>query len=200
MSEIKDFKGVHRGKRLFILASGPSLNTLDLSKLERRIVMGLNRSFLAVPDAHYHCAMDRRLFDLYPEELKRTRYLFTIPGCPWGIPVKLLGTEGFSWDLEKGIYSGYSIAYYALQLAVYMGFSEIFFLGLDLKLREGKTHFFGFDFASRSHEKTEFPKMRKMFAHAADVLEQAPVEVYSCSPVSTIEGLTKVSYEFATSL
>jgi hypothetical protein len=81
-----------------------------------------------------------------------------------------------------------------------MGFSEIFFLGLDLKLRKGKTHFFGFDFASRSHEETEFPKMRKMFTHAADVLKQAPVEVYSCSPVSTIEGLPKVSYEFATSL
>ena len=64
MTKIGDFKDLHRGKRLFILCSGPSLNTLDFSKLERRIVMGLNRSFLAVPHTHYHCAMDRRLFDL----------------------------------------------------------------------------------------------------------------------------------------
>ena len=124
MKGIKEFKGIHNGKRLFILASGPSLNSLDLSRLERRIVMGINRSFLTYPKTHYHCVMDHRLFDLFEKELHETRYLFTLQDRPWGIPMELLGTEGFSWELEKGIYSGYTISFVALQVAVYMGFQR----------------------------------------------------------------------------
>ena len=71
MNTIGEFKGLHEGKRLFILASGPSLNTHDLSRLERRIVMGLNRSVIAYPDTHYHCVMDHRLFDEFGEELDK---------------------------------------------------------------------------------------------------------------------------------
>ena len=63
MKKISDFKNVHEGKRLFILASGPSLATLDLTPLRRRMVMGLNRSALLYPDTHYHSTMDQRLFD-----------------------------------------------------------------------------------------------------------------------------------------
>lgn len=66
--------------------------------------------------------MDQRLFDELPEVLHQTRYLFTLEGRPGGIPLRLLGSEGFSWDLEQGIYSGYTVSYLALQVAVCMGF------------------------------------------------------------------------------
>lgn len=200
MKKIADFKNRHEGKRLFILASGPSMNNLDLSPLERRMVMGLNRSFLIFPDTYYHCAMDFRLFDEFQTYLKNTRHLFTLEGRPWGTPIKLLGAEGFSWDLEKGIYSGYTIAYIALQIAVYMGFKEIFYLGLDLKHEKGNTHFFGQDYHSKNHETTEFPKMKKMLAFGAQELSNTNVKVFNCSPVSSLECFSKVSYEYAISL
>ena len=199
MKDIKDFKHIHEGKRLFILASGPSLSSIDVSRLERKIVMGMNRSFLTFPQTHYHCVMDHRLFELYEKELRETRYLITLQGRPWGIPLELLGSEGFSWDLEKGVYSGYTISFMALQMAVYMGFKEIFFLGLDLKHEGPKTHFFGTDFHSQKHETTEFPKMEKMLTHAADVLRDSDVQVFNCSPVSTLTCFPKMSYEQAIS-
>lgn len=200
MNRVRDFKGVHRDKRVFVLASGPSLAELDLTPLSRRIVIGLNRSFLAFGHAHYHCVMDQRLFDLYPDELGRSRFLFTIPDRPFGIPIRLLGSRGFSFDLEKGIYSGYTIAHFALQLAVYMGFAEIFFLGLDLQLDGNKTHFFGHDFRSGDHESTEFPKMRECFAHAAETLRSTGVRVYNCSPRSTLECFESATYDWALAL
>ncbi len=86
MSNVADFKNIHRGKRMFILASGPTLGDLDLSLLKRRLTMGLNRSFLVFPDTHYHCMMDHRLFDLYEDLYLKTRYLFTLQDRPWGIP------------------------------------------------------------------------------------------------------------------
>ncbi|MCB0309771.1 MAG: hypothetical protein KDD42_00970 [Bdellovibrionales bacterium] len=194
---IGEFKNIHAGKRLFILASGPSLADLDLSRLSNKIVMGLNRSILIYNDTHYHCCMDQRLFDLYPAELKRTRYLFTLEGRPWGIPLRLLGAEGFSHDLEQGVYTGYTVSFFAIQLALFMGFSEIVFIGLDLAHREGQTHFFGKDFHSRNHEDTEFPKMKKMLIYAANQVASQNLRIYDCSPLSTLTCFTKLSYENA---
>ncbi len=194
MDAIGDFKNLHDGKRLFILASGPSLATLDLAPLERRIVMGLNRSALLYPDTHYHCLMDQRLFDEYEGILSKTRYLFTVEGRPWGIPLRLLGAEGFSQDLEEGIYSGYTIAFVALQVALYLGFEEIFFLGLDLQHRGAQTHFFGTDENCVRHEATEFPRMRAMFEFAARTLLHRGVRVFNCSLDSTLDAFPKVSY------
>ena len=197
---IEYFHNLHQGKRLFILASGTSLISLDLAPLHRRLVMGLNRSAKIFPDTFYHCVMDQRLFDESPELLKTSRHLFTLKDRPWGTPIELLGSEGFSWDLSKGVYSGYTVSYMALQIAIYLGFTEIFFLGLDLKHGGGNTHFFGYDFHSHSHEETEFPRMHKMMCYGAKILANTDIKVFNCSPISTLDCFPKVSYEYALSL
>lgn len=195
--QIESVKGIHKGKNLFILASGPSLSDLDLKPLTRRLTMGLNRSFLKFPDTKYHCVMDARLFDDYPEEFSNTRMLFSLPTCPWGIRLNLLGTDGFSDDLTSGVYSGYTVSYYAIQLAVYMGFKKIIFLGLDLKHRDGDTHFFGKDFRSENHEQGEFQKMISMLDKASNFAKERGVEIYNCSSITDFEGFEKISYEDA---
>lgn len=200
MHEIEAYKGRHKGKRLFILASGPSLGDYDLSLLDRRITMGLNRSALIYPNTYYHCVMDQRLFELHGDLLKKTRQLFTVEGRPFGIQLKNLAAEGFSWDLTKGIHTGYTIAYFALQMAVYMEFSEVFFLGLDLKHHGRNTHFFGRDEVSANHEDTEFPKMLKMLSYAAKLLEGHPIKIYNCSPVSTLKCFPYISFDEAARL
>jgi len=162
--------------------------------------MGLNRSILIYPDPYYQCVFDHRLFDLYHDALKNVRQLFTLEDRPFGLPIKLLGGEGFSWDMEEGIYSGYTISYFALQLAVYMGFKKIFFLGLDLKHDGPKTHFFGQDPQTINHEKTEFPRMMKMLQHGANMLADTDIKVYNCSPVSTLEAFPKIDFGEATAL
>ncbi|MEK9629377.1 MAG: hypothetical protein VW455_10200 [Nitrospinota bacterium] len=200
MSPISTYKNLHAGKNLFILASGPSLAKQDLSLLKNKMVMGLNRSILIYPAPYYHCVFDQRLFDLYPEQLKKARQIFTLEDRPLGLPLKLLGGEGFSWDLEEGIYSGYTISYFALQVAVYMGFSKIFFLGLDLKHEGPQTHFFGQDPQTINHETTEFPRMLKMLGYGANVLTESNVEVYNCSPDTTLEAFKKMEYSDAVAL
>ena len=197
MGQIPKYKGLHTGKKLFILASGTSLASHDLSLLKNKMVMGLNRSILIYPAPYYQCVFDHRLFDLFHDALKKTRQLFTLEDRPFGQSIKLLGGDGFSWDMEEGIYSGYTISYFALQLAVYMGFKKVFFLGLDLKHDGPKTHFFGQDPQTVNHEQTEFPKMQKMLSFGANTLASSDVEVYNCSPISTLEGFPKISYQDA---
>ena len=197
MEQISDYKNLHQGKKLFILASGPSLKDLDLSLLKNKIVMGLNRSTLVYPAPYYQCVFDYRLFDLYLNDYQKVRQLFTLEGRPLGLTLKLLGGEGFSTDLEEGIYSGYTISYFALQVAAYMGFNKIFFLGLDLKHDGSKTHFFGQDPQTVNHEQTEFPRMQKTLNFGADFLTSKDIEVYNCSPVSTLECFPKISFSEA---
>jgi hypothetical protein len=200
MENISTYKNIHDGKRLFIMASGPSLKLLDLEPLSRRMVMGLNRSVRIYPDAYYHCMFDDRLFDELSGYLGNIRKLFTLEGKPCGVPLHLLGAEGFSWDLEKGIYSGYTVAYFGLQVAVYMGFKEIVYLGLDLSHKDGNTHFFGHDFHSQNHEETEFPRMAKTLTYGAKVLSESGIKVFNCSPTSSLECFLKISYEEAIAL
>ncbi len=196
----REFRGIHAGKRVFILASGPSLKTHDLAPLARRLTIGLNRSILALPAPTYHCCMDHRLFDEYGDGLRNVRCLFTLEDRPWGIPLTLLGTEGWSWDLEQGLYSGYTITYFALQVAVYLGFREIYLLGLDLRLQHGETHFFGTDYRSLDHESTEFPKMRRMLTRAAHILDAQGIRVFNCSPTSDLPCFPRIAYEEAVRL
>ena len=94
---------------------------------------------------------------------------------------------------------GYTVAYFALQLAVYMGFKEVFCLGLDLRHENGSTHFFGNDFHSRNHEQIEFPRMQKMLTFGAKQLAGTGVRVFNCSPISTLECFGKVTYDYALS-
>lgn len=200
MEKISELANVHEGKRVFILASGPSLAKLDLSRLARRMVIGLNRSCLVYPETHYHVTMDQRLFDLHGEDLHKTRCLITLEDRPWGMPLHLLGAEGFSWDLEEGVYSGYTVSYFALQVAVYLGFKEVVYLGLDLKNEGRQTHFFGSDFHSLNHDNTEYPRMHRMLEYGASLLRTKGVTIFNCSPVSDLAGFEKISYDYAISL
>ena len=197
---IGDFRDLHKGKSVFVLASGPSLAANDLSPLKRRIVIGLNRSSLIFPETHYHCTMDERLFHEYEDALRKARFLFTLEDRPFGLPIHLLGSEGFSFDLTEGIYSGYTVSYFALQLAVFMGFAKVFYVGLDLKHQRGQTHFFGADPVSKNHERNEFPKMIRMLHHAAETLAGAGVDIYNCSPDSTLDCFERVGFERALEL
>jgi hypothetical protein len=197
MQKISNYKNLHQGKNIFILASGPSLDGIDLSLLRNKIVMGLNRSTLVYPRSYYQCVFDHRLFDLYLDDYKNVRQLFTLEDRPLGLALQLLGGEGFSLDLEEGVYSGYTISYFALQVVVYMGFKNIFFLGLDLKHDGSKTHFFGQDPKTLNHENTEFPRMIKMLHYGAEVLASKDIKIYNCSPVSTLECFSKISYKEA---
>ncbi len=70
-------------------------------------------------------------------------------------------------------------------------------LGLDLKHRNGQTHFFGRDPVSGNHEQTEFPKMIRMLSHAASRLASSDVHVFNCSPSTTLDCVQRVSLDWA---
>ena len=116
------YRNRHRGKRLFMVASGPSLLDVPVARLRGEITLTINDALLRFPHSQYAAIMDARKLHELHLELLEVEGLFTLKGNSYGTEVPLLGTDGFSLDPEQGAYSGYTTAYFALQIAVFMGF------------------------------------------------------------------------------
>jgi hypothetical protein len=146
---IANYRGKHSGP-VAIMANGASILSHDLSKVTCPTI-GTNRSWellwptyhvvlhaeqaLNNPDVYQRLASEGRLFaagGYFAEKLPRCTRIPFSPGGSFG---------SFSTDLEQGVVASLngvgSVAYVALQLAAYMGFQPIYFLGLDL----GGPHF-----------------------------------------------------------
>ncbi|MBR6594821.1 MAG: DUF115 domain-containing protein [Clostridia bacterium] len=151
---IKKLKGIHQGGRCFLIGNGPSLSVSDLEKLHANgdICFGFNRiynifdSTLWRPD--YYLSQDHKMLAGCVEEVKAMPLpvKFVPVDLPWEhglelepthpfkmlwMPKEDLSPSGFSTNAAEGVYWGSTCLYTAAQIAVYMGFSEIYLLGVD---------------------------------------------------------------------
>ncbi len=192
-------KNRHRNRRIFIVASGPSLAEVDPEPFRNELTITINDALTKFPRTRYAAIMDSRKLHELHAELLNVEAVFTLKGNSYGIEIDLLGTEGFSTDLEAGIYSGYTTAYFTLQLALYMGSREIYYLGLDLGNTAQRSHFFG----SRSLQDRDRPevyaKMRQSFERIAETAGKMGAHIYNCSPVSELKCFPYRSVEEALS-
>lgn len=158
----KALRNLHKGERCYIVLNGPSINQYDLSFLKNEIVFATNFFFRApiceVVDPNYYCWLDsKRLAEPGVTDLVRD----IKKSCPNA--ELLLNYKAFPFLGEKdGIYyafakhisnyystkidiSGlcsnyFTVAFFAITSAIYMGFKEIYVLGLDFE-PVGFTHF-----------------------------------------------------------
>lgn len=144
-ARLKKLKDIHKGKRAFIIANGPSLKTVDLDLLKSEITFASNKIYLAYDQTDwrptYLCCTD----DIVAQNNKDI--LIKHPG------VKLFGHSVFkyfkgersitfcnpprtmdaakNWDLVDGISTGHSVVFYQLELAFWMGIREVYVIGID---------------------------------------------------------------------
>lgn len=149
-------KGRYTGKRCFIIGNGPSLTIEDLDKLKGEFTFATNRiytlydktawrpTFFAVQD-------DLVLKDTLPylrDTIQQTQLSFiSVNNYPlsneavkglnnlrW-IPLQYCPPHHhryrFSDDISQKVFEGLTITYSCMQIAAYMGFSEIYLLGTD---------------------------------------------------------------------
>lgn len=67
---LKELKGIHKGKRAFIIGNGPSLRQTDLSKLKNEFTFGMNRIYLLFPELGFHTTYFVSINDLVIEQFK----------------------------------------------------------------------------------------------------------------------------------
>jgi hypothetical protein len=145
--KIKQLKGIKKHCRCFIVGNGPSLNLNDLSLIKDENSFAANLIFQVFDKTEwrptYYFLQDRYADTETILDGLDVKYIF-IGDYYWrkrGVdnPNALCfhtfrnskNSVKFSEDISNGISCHYTITYSMIQAAVYMGYSEIYLLGMD---------------------------------------------------------------------
>lgn len=144
-SRLIGLKNCHQGQRCFIIGNGPSLRKMDLSLLKNEITFGLNRIYLLFSElgfqTTYYVSVNKLVIMQFAKDIKR----LTMPKfISWYARDEIHfsknvvfirdpqnGTLGFSKNPIKSVWEGWTVTYVAMQLAYFMGFSEVILIGVD---------------------------------------------------------------------
>lgn len=163
ISDWEQHKNQYIGKRCFLLGTGPSLTIEDLNRLHERkeVCFGANKIFKIFNQTEWrpdiYCATDRRILSFYQDRIaslalpqmfiayyfdqslqafadimlkKDYVKLFTMKDS--------LNEESieFSENPAEYLIEGRTVIYAMIQLAAYMGFNEIYLLGVDFNYND----------------------------------------------------------------
>lgn len=158
---LKSFKNAYRGKRIFMVATGPSLTIEDVDKLKGEYTFGINSviklydktdwrpTFYGICDGSVYSRIKDDLNNLITNEIAFYNHF----GIKWDYknahPVPTRATwctnedlkalhlkpstpyGETSGDITKYVYAGSNVVHFCMQICFYMGFSEIYLLGTD---------------------------------------------------------------------
>lgn len=219
---LRKLKDSHKGERCFIVATGPSLTFDDLHAIKDEFSFGMNSCALAldktdwtpslygIQDEYVYLKIKdvlnneakMRLKDriivadtmvrLCPEMARFHQFPHTFMDHKYDH--KKTGTIRFSEDCDNIVYDGYSILFSLMQLAVYMGFNEIYLLGCDCTYQGNKKNFIehgaidpNFDIAG----------LRLIYIHSLfkDFANKHGVKVFNCTRGGMLEEYPRKTLE-----
>lgn len=229
--------GKHQGARCFILGNGPSLNKIDIKKLDNEITFGVNSIYLMTRNngflPTYFVVEDNLVFeenkkeiDAYqgPIKLLPERYLSQLEnkaGCmQFDMDTSfynrskrdLYAVPHFNLGSEPKFYCGQSVTYINMQLAFYMGFSEVYLLGMDFSYSKPSSHEQkGNHISSHGEDPNHFhkdyfgkgktwkdPKLGRVlrsYVRAKHEFETAGRTIANATPGGELELFSRVSFE-----
>lgn len=153
-AQMKLFENKHRGKRCFVIGNGPSLTPADLDKIRGEFSFGTNRIYHIFDQTKwrptYYMCLDNNVIAVdfenieaigdYPKFLnfKSARYfkksdnmVFVFSKGKYHIDPYKPQADSLSNDMSKYSARVHTVTVSAIELAIYMGFKEIYLLGVD---------------------------------------------------------------------
>ncbi len=149
------FKDIHKGEKCYILGTGPSLKTVNLDFLKDEISIGVNYLYRSDKidqiNPKYYCLIDEHFHQKDIENTKEV--LKKLPESTFFVrtkaydgfinagitnetiyyhPCKLFQHGDFiRVDMTRPMTAPYNVLLGCIQIAMYMGFKEIYLLGCD---------------------------------------------------------------------
>lgn len=161
-SELKQYKGIHEGKRCFIVATGPSLTEKDFFSLKNEYTIGVNGLCLWFKEkkmeTDYFVVSDDDVYNRIEGALKETKTTqifvservaktYTVdlgfklfPVNLWNRFVLNEDKKRLSNDISVCSYDEETVVFHAIQLAIFLGFKLIYLLGTDCNYDQKKAY------------------------------------------------------------
>lgn len=216
---LRELKNIHKNQRCFIIATGPSLTMDDLKKLKDEKTFGMNSLFKVFGDmgweTSYYGVQDFMVYDKLKEGIAAMKESTIIVGDQikksrhhndkWCVyPHHMLNhaitydnlTVDFSGDSFKRVYDGYTITYSLIQIAVYMGFKEIYLLGCDCNYSDEKEkqHFVSSGVFDPTY-KTAGSRMQFAYKKAKEYAETNGIKINNATRGGMLEIFPRVDLD-----
>ena len=173
----ESIKGIHTGKRGFVIGNGPSLTINQLNQIKSEFSIACNKVYLAFGQTEwrptYYTVCDVILWNKIKNELLEYVDRVHIPSYLNNVPHALqqrcftwrslsmrrhpnVGEFYFSADLTQGTFPGGTVTYDNLQLAMHLGLNPIYIIGCD-------HHYAGEDAVAGRSQVIEAPNIKNHF-------------------------------------
>lgn len=217
--DIERFKNIHQGKRCFIVATGPSLlmEDLEMLKKNKEICISMNSIFRMFPRTmwrpDYYVAQDYRVVrdnEDWQEQLEGIT-AFMSDGCLPLFKEKLgknifVNHMGLLWNAKELMpfsenfaqicYVSGTVTYSCMQLAVYMGFSEIYLLGVDFSGSNGHLEKYAHCYGEKVQSSTCFEdQVLVSYQSAQKYAEEHDIKIYNATRGGKLEIFERVNFD-----
>jgi hypothetical protein len=147
--KLRSLQNRHCGGRCFIIGNGPSLTMTDLEQLRDEVTFASNKIYLAFKMTSwrptYYVLEDNHMIEQHHEEIRhhlscpkfvtdQWRHLFRGQRRVIWYPRRYAKENEFprfSDNACDAVYCGYMVTYISLQLAYFMGFTQVYLIGVD---------------------------------------------------------------------
>lgn len=161
LRNISDYRDFHKDQRCFVVGNGPSLKKTNLELMKKDISIGMNRIALIYPKTSWRPAYYTAMTDnINGKSWRKDATVSVDEGIPSFINsnykkfftqtnIHFLNCKGhgermpsypdsfWSYDIVKGVTKYGSTILVSLEIAVYLGFKEIYLIGCDLGFVNG---------------------------------------------------------------
>jgi len=228
---LKTYRNKHLGQRCFIVALGPSLALDDLEKLKGEISFSLNSCFKLFDKTqwrpNYYVFQDSVAYEMWKDQIDhldvpcvffynnlmiwnfgrdgigfKSNEMYALALYIKKICSKYPTKIKFSTDIYKYIYTGGTTVISIIQIAVYMGFKEIYLLGADCDYTGPDLHHpaveYDEDVLSKldvSLLRNEGEKMIYSYAQYKIYLDRLGVKVYNATRGGKLEIFPRVNLD-----
>lgn len=216
--KLMGLKGVHSNERCFIVATGPSLTISDLEMLNGEITFGMNSICKLFSETEwrptYYGIQDRFVYskmksdiDKYYHGAKNVFVASTLQSgefieFPFNDVYNRYDAERrqfrvkFSDDAYVCVYNGFTITYSLIQLAVYMGFGEIYLLGTDCSYNRGqKNHVIESGHVDKYDYLLNYKRMVVSYEEAKKYADSKGIKIVNCTRGGMLEVYPRMSLE-----
>ena len=211
-AKIKELKKKYDGERCFIVATGPSLTIADLETISGEYSFSMNSicklfdqttwrpTYFGIQDSLVYEKLESTILKdvkcpiLVGSNLKDD---FAIPEEFIEFPFNHYYHEAqkdinnyyvnFSDDCYAIVYDGYSVTYSLLQIAIYMGFKEIYLLGTDCNYELGKKNHIVDSGYVDPNAYSSYKRLMVGYEMLKEYIDQHDVKVVNCTRGGKLE-------------